>query len=225
MLRAGSQYRIGEVTHIFPQLQVRGNYHYTAKDERNHLLLLQLLREFDTIADDRGLDYTICGGTLLGAIRHDGFIPWDGDADVDLPKEQAVRLEQVFHNNPRYTLKKTGYGYKIMKQRTLYPFLDVFLTELAPDQEKIRYVHAWTRELYPQYLNEYNDIHPRRRYVFENLTLWGPCNGILLCERTYGSNCLQVALIDARGHITEEWRNNVLNFFQRLFKPQTPAIS
>ena len=118
-------------------------------------------------------------------------------------------------------LKKTGYGYKIMNRGSLYPFIDIFLTEFIPDQQVYQYVHNWTRSQYPNYRNSHSDIHPRRRYVFEDITLWGPCSGHLLCQRTYSIDCLQVAVVDATGHITEEWRNNVVKFFQR-FLSQTP---
>ncbi|MGX8687983.1 MAG: LicD family protein [bacterium] len=53
---------------------------------------LDLLCAFDSLCRENGLYYTLCGGTLLGAIRHKGFIPWDDDIDVFMPRPDYDRL-------------------------------------------------------------------------------------------------------------------------------------
>ena len=207
MLQVGVQYRIGTVAHIFPNIQLKGSYQYTTRDERQHIQVLQVLRHFDTIAEEHGIDYTISGGTLLGAIRHDGFIPWHHIARCDIPREQASRLEQAYNQPSQYTISKSEEGYKIMAVRTSQILLEVFLTEFIPEQEVFHYTSPRIRSRYPTYRNGYSEVYPRRRYVFEDLTLWGPANGITLAQRTYGENCIQVATVPG-----------LVKFFQSFFR-------
>ena len=48
---------------------------------------LELLKDFDTVCRECGYRYSLGGGSLLGAIRHKGFIPWDDDVDVMMPRK------------------------------------------------------------------------------------------------------------------------------------------
>lgn len=62
---------------------------------RMQLEELAILREFVHICMRHGLRYYIIGGTLLGAIRHGGFIPWDDDIDVAMPRPDYERLLKI----------------------------------------------------------------------------------------------------------------------------------
>ena len=56
-------------------------------------LELDLLIKFDKFCKEKGITYTMCGGTLLGAVRHKGFIPWDDDIDVLVSRDDFTRFE------------------------------------------------------------------------------------------------------------------------------------
>ena len=55
-------------------------------------LLLSVMVEFDAFCRKHGLQYYMLGGTMLGAVRHKGFIPWDDDIDVGLVRSDYERL-------------------------------------------------------------------------------------------------------------------------------------
>ncbi len=52
----------------------------------------QVLCKLRDVCQDHGLSYSLTGGTLIGAVRHQGFIPWDDDIDVMMPRPDYDRL-------------------------------------------------------------------------------------------------------------------------------------
>jgi lipopolysaccharide cholinephosphotransferase len=66
------------------------------KDLRKaQLIMLDMLVEFDAICQKHNLKYWLDSGTLLGAVRHKGFIPWDDDIDLSMPLEDYNRFQEI----------------------------------------------------------------------------------------------------------------------------------
>ena len=82
--------------------QLRKKYNPDGSDLRNlQLRMLQMLEYFDSFCKKHNIIYWLSSGTCLGAIRHEGFIPWDDDLDVEmLPEEyeKFLNLKDEFEN-------------------------------------------------------------------------------------------------------------------------------
>lgn len=57
---------------------------------------LEMLDEIDAFCRDHGIRYSLAFGTLLGAIRHKGYIPWDDDVDIEMPLPDMIRFKEEF---------------------------------------------------------------------------------------------------------------------------------
>lgn len=63
---------------------------------------IQLLKTFDDFCKGKGVEYFLAYGTLLGAVRHQGFIPWDNDIDIFIFRDQAEKLLASVEPDSKY---------------------------------------------------------------------------------------------------------------------------
>lgn len=132
---------------------------------RLQLVELELLDEVDRICRKNNIQYTLYAGTLLGAVRHQGFIPWDDDADVNMLREDYEKLKKVadqlnpeicfFQDHDTDPNYRWGYG-KIRRTGTKYVragqehlkfetgiFIDVFPLDNVPNSLVGRVLQDW----------------------------------------------------------------------------------
>lgn len=101
----------------FSLMEQSVNDDYDGKIEKVRAIELDLLKDFDKICRENNIPYFLSGGSLLGAVRHKGFIPWDDDIDVSMLRRDFERFKKVCKNaklkNARYQsfTDKTGYHY------------------------------------------------------------------------------------------------------------------
>lgn len=127
---------------------------------------LEMLIEVDRICRKHNIKYSLDGGTLLGAIRHDGFIPWDDDADIVMLRSEYKKFYKACKNDldtERFFLQdfrtdqnyRWGYS-KMRRNGTVFlrsgqehvkcnqsVFIDIFVYDQVPDQNFIRKIHLF----------------------------------------------------------------------------------
>lgn len=129
------------------------------------LIQLDMLVEFDQVCRDNGIRYIIFAGTLLGAVRHKGYIPWDDDADIAMLREDYEKFKTIAHKldpsicffqdhstDPEYIwgygkLRRTGTsfvraGQEHMKGQTGV-FVDIFPLDDIPLHVPLQILQDW----------------------------------------------------------------------------------
>lgn len=72
---------------------------------RQQMRMLEILLHIDKICKENNIPYWLSSGTLLGAVRHEGFIPWDDDVDIEMMREDYLRFEKIFKETDDYVLQ------------------------------------------------------------------------------------------------------------------------
>lgn len=150
------------------------------------LTQLEMLKIVDRVCQKNGIQYSLYAGTLLGAVRHRGFIPWDDDLDICMSRDNYNRFIQVWEaehvegyllqnkeNSPHFSQSFT----KIRKKCTTFLqnksevgqyhtgiFIDIFPIDRIPNGTLSRYLFYWdcmqyqlfTREFVPQQYGRIN---------------------------------------------------------------------
>jgi len=127
---------------------------------------LQIMDEIHRLCEKHSIKYYLIAGSLLGAVRHKGFIPWDVDIDIGMPREEYERFKKlcqqeldslyaycdyrqkkiffrphalVYHKKSKLKIKYDCYN-PVSEDCGIY--IDIFPLDNAPDDEKLRKKHA-----------------------------------------------------------------------------------
>lgn len=177
-----------------------------AKEEA--IALYNLMEKVDSILGKEGISYWAVGGTLLGAIRSKGLIPWDDDLDICIFEADEKRLIAL-----KDELKKQGLGLYYYEQKEFYkiyplngtpiedrrnpgalrdychPFIDVFVMALPSRKEELDiYAHksCYFFRNFPEETFTYDQIKNLKRIPFGPITIPVPSGAEEWLNRNYG---------------------------------------
>ncbi|NTJ54141.1 LicD family protein [Enterococcus faecium] len=165
---------------------------------RVQLAELKIIKEIKRVCDENDITYYISGGTYLGSVRHKGFIPWDDDADIAMPRSEFEKFLKVAPNKlsadfelktykndptyPYYVPKVIDNSVKLVdksgvKDKIVPAWVDVFPLDGFPDSKLPAAIHKFDllskRALYN--LSAFDDIvkvDTKNRPMVEKILIW-----------------------------------------------------
>ncbi len=166
----------------FLKPETRDECYIDLKTKCTWKVMLDILEEFDRICRKHDIKYFLIAGSLLGAIRHKGFIPWDDDVDVALLRDDYSRLEKILPDElPSHLFMQTletdpespPAHMKIRDSRTTCIFqyeaeqklcynmglyVDVFALEGVPKSKRIEKIFTWLSCRWKDFVR-YRNVH------------------------------------------------------------------
>ena len=183
-----------------------------------HEILLIITDEIDKICRSNRITYSLYGGTLLGAVRHQGFIPWDDDLDIAMLREDYTRFIKVcqnelgsnfnlitYENTPEYgynfakvTLKGTRVKEgNYLKEKQSEIWVDVFPLDNVPQNSFEKYIQKTKNYFYIKLLEERfdgltkNEKNYKKILAYKMLNLINRVVSAQYIKKKNQSNCLK----------------------------------
>ncbi|MBE6349543.1 MAG: LicD family protein [Spirochaetaceae bacterium] len=144
-------------------------------------IMLLLLKKFAFFCEENNISYFLHAGTLLGAVRHNGFIPWDDDVDVGMLREDYDKFCRLFNKEQDDLVLQNydtddGFGFpfsKLILKNTVWIesfakntnrnfqgiYLDIFVFDKIPNDDKLQ------RRIYKKNKRLRAIMHAKQRYT------------------------------------------------------------
>lgn len=142
--------------------------------------LFELMVALDTLCREHNILYTLHGGTLLGAVREKGFIPWDDDMDIVMTRQEYEKLEVALSENADFHIVGNIKKQFRRKDNHLY-WVDIFICDYIdqrPRQQKLKQLALTTLDVMNRdkntiALSDFSKYGFGKRFAFKTAYLCG----------------------------------------------------
>lgn len=140
-------------------------------------LTLALLKAFAEVCENNNLRYILDYGTLIGAIRHNGFIPWDDDIDVSMPRDDYEALIDIYNKNQVVFGRNIALAHVKTNHNVYKPYLNVIDTRtltISKERKEKYWYPIWIDIIPMDYVMENEqETEKKRRKVHKYKELIG----------------------------------------------------
>ena len=196
------------------EYKVDGNKKKTFKQ------LLKIIKLWNEMAKEAGIDYWACGGTLLGAVRHSGFIPWDNDIDISIMLSDLKKVKKNLDKHPTLKYYESMCGLRVYvdddDNDNTETVMDIFICDYY-NKITVKFCGYlsdegdptwWISELFPNQHIYSSELYPLKELAFEDTTIIVPNNEINVLYRNFSDQCLTACKISSHIALHEGFFNS-----------------